>query len=143
MRCYNPMSINLNDIGTSPTISQLDTCSNNPKLGNYIDPICITSTDSKTPYHQVISEVSVDTIRARPRKALSTINIKRWTQSDVVRFHPTNFTETVSRASAALFYSSIFGRDGQKAWQLCLQRKTKYPHCKNGPIHGVIAFRHG
>lgn len=120
---------------TSATSSQLDTCSSNPQLGSYIDLICISSADSnKTPCHQVISAISVDTIRARPRKALPTINIKGWTQSDVVRFHPTNFTKTVSRASAALLYSSIFGRDGQKAWQLCLQRKTKYPHCKNGPF---------
>lgn len=61
------MAINPNAIGTSPTILQLDTCSNNPQLGSYIDPICIMSTDSKTS-HQVISEISVDTIRARPRK---------------------------------------------------------------------------
>lgn len=64
----------------------------------------------------------------------------QWTQSDVARRFISLIPPkpSVGRASVAL-YSSIFGEEiGQKAWQLCLQRKTKYPRCKNGPFMELL-----
>lgn len=53
-------------------------------------------------------------------------------------FHLTNSTETVGRASVALGILLFLVVFRQKAWQLCLQRKTKYPRCKNGPFMELL-----